>query len=230
MILSNNTAVAPGHLCQSPGEIRKSDENRFANPKLTFFCASVLILSLFTGCKNLRPVQDLTRYYVLSAADAPAATHSNQTLGIGIAPVEISPYLQNGHIVVRRGANEIHYSEYYEWAEHLDKGIQRALAADLSALMPSARVVTSSWQSGEVKVEINVSIQRFELDERGAAVLDCKWLVSTVAPPRTTHFKHSVIVKNGPALASNPAGAIGSLSDALVDLSKEIAGAVNSIP
>jgi len=185
-----------------------------------FFCVAM------AGCKSFRPVEDLTRYYILSPAaiaSTPAAPDTN--LVIGIAPVEIPSYLQSTRIAVRRGTNEIHYSEYREWAEHLNKGIQRVLAADIGILAPGVKTITSAWQSRDVKAEVHVTVRRFELDETGQATLDCEWQI--LSPNgQTIHTDVSFINKKGSPLPTNPAAAVNTLSEALADLGRKIAAAL----
>ncbi len=194
------------------------------------FFGALLALVFAMGCQNLRPVADLTHYYVLSAsAKAPSETQVNRDLTIGIAPVEIPAYLQSSHIVIRQGTNEIHYSGYSEWGEHLDNGVQRVLAGDLSVLLPGARTVTSTWQSNDVKAEVYVSIQRFELDENGEVALDCQWRIVNPGRSRVLRSNRFVFNKRGPSLAKDPTGAVSTLSEALVDLSKEIAAALAAL-
>jgi uncharacterized lipoprotein YmbA len=199
-------------------------------PRNTVFqCVALLSVFGFVGCKSFRPIEDLTRYYVLSAtATAPTGVHSNQGLAIGLAPVNIPDYLQNTRIAVRTGTNEIYYSEQRQWAEHLAKGIQRVLASDLSTLLPSARLITSAWQNGDVKTEVHVSIQRFELDETGEATLECEWRLLSPADGHVLRLDHAVISKKGPPLANNPTGAVHSLSEALEELSKQLAATLKT--
>jgi len=195
----------------------------------TLVSVSLLFVFAFAGCKNLRPVEDLNRFYVLSASGkAPAEGRANQNLTIGVAPVEAPGYLQSTRIAIRRGTNEIYYSEYRQWAEHLDKGIQRVLASDLSALLPSARVITSAWQIGDVKAEVHVSIHRFELDESGEATLECEWRILSPENGRVLRLEHALLSKKGPSLATNPTGAISTLSQLLGELSNQIAAALKT--
>jgi len=189
----------------------------------------LLSVFAFTGCKSFRPVEDLNRFYVLSAsANASTEVRANQSLSIGVAPVDLPGYLQSTRIAVRRGTNEIYYSEYGQWAEHLDKGIQRVLASDLSTLLPSARVITSSWQPGDVKSEVHVSIRRFELDESGQATLECEWRTISPENGRVLRLDHAIINKKGPPLATNPAGAVSTLSQTLGELTNQIAAALKT--
>jgi uncharacterized lipoprotein YmbA len=85
----------------------------------------VLALGL-SGCLNLKPVADTSRYFALMPLSAaPSASSAGPALGIG--GVEIPDYLQSKRIALRKGSNEIEYSESLKRAERLDKGIQRVL-------------------------------------------------------------------------------------------------------
>jgi uncharacterized protein len=194
-----------------------------------FITASFLVVFAFTGCKAFKPVEDLNRFYVLSAvAKASTEVPANQNLTFGVAPVDLPGYLQSTRITVRRGTNEIYYSDYHQWAEHLDKAVQRVLASDLSSLLPSARVISSAWQPGDVKAEVHVLIQRFDLDESGEVTLECEWRILAPNGGRVLHVDHSLIAKKGPPLAKNPTGAVSTLSQALAELSNQIAAALKN--
>jgi uncharacterized lipoprotein YmbA len=189
------------------------------------------LLSVFAvpGCKSFKPVEDVIRYYVLSGPTTSATgAHSSQGPTIGLAPVNIPGYLQNTRIAVRTGTNEIYYSEQRQWAEHLAKGIQRVLASDLLTLLPSARVITSAWQNDDVKAEIHISIQRFELDETGEATLECEWRLLSPADGHVLHLDHALINKKGPPLGKNATAAVNTLSQTLAELSNQIAAALKT--
>ena len=200
------------------------------NVRLVFTRITLLCMFAFTGCKSFRPVEDQARYFVLSAsAGAPTAAPSNEGPRIGIAPVQLPGYLQGTRIAIRRGTSEIYYSENHQWAERLDKGIQGVLASDLSRLLPSARVISSTWQNGDVKAEVHVSIQRFELDETGQATLECEWRILASDTGRVLRLEHALINKKGPPLAGNPIAAISTLSQALGEFSSQIAAALKTL-
>jgi uncharacterized lipoprotein YmbA len=195
----------------------------------TFIVVPLFLLSFFTGCKSFRPVEDLNRFYVLSAATKPSTeVRANQSVTIGVAPVDLPGYLQGTRIAIRRDTNEIYYPENCQWAEHLDKGIQRVLASDLSTLVPTARVITSAWQPGDVKSEVHVAIRRFELDDSGQATLECEWRIVSPDNSSVLHLDHALITKKGPPLATNPTGAVSTLSQALGELSNQIAATLKT--
>jgi uncharacterized lipoprotein YmbA len=192
--------------------------------------AAFLSVFAVVGCKSFRPVDDLIRYYVLSGTttSSTGGVHSSQGPTIGLAPVNIPGYLQNTRIAVRTGTNEVDYSEQRQWAEHLAKGIQRVLASDLSTVLPSTRVITSAWQNDDVKAEVHISIQRFELDETGEATLECEWRLLSPTDGHVLHLDHSLITKKGPPLGKNATGAVNTLSQTVAELSNQIAAALKT--
>ena len=191
-------------------------------PRLATLALSGLAL---TSCLNLKQVTDPTRFYVLSAMPAETAATVNPPgdLAVGLGRVDLPDYLLDNRIVLRQGAHEIHYAEYHRWAERLDKGVQRVLGANLSALLPSASVVLSAWRREDVKVEVYVSVQRFEFNERGQVVLEARWRITTPGGEKTWRSHHSQITRQGPVWHADPEGAVGVLSEALADLSRAIA-------
>jgi len=132
-------------------------------------------------------------------------------------------------MAIRRGTSEIYYPDNRQWAERLDKGIQRVMASDLSGLLPSARVLSSAWQPGDVKAEVHVSIQRFDLDETGQATLECEWKILASDTGGVLRVERALINKKGPPLAGNPTGAVSTLSQALGELSSQIAAALKTL-
>ena len=72
---------------------------------------------------------------------------------------------------MRTGTNEIIYLESIEWAERLSTGLQRVLAANIGNLLPTERVRLSMWGPEEVTVEVEVNVERFDVDSHGQGVL-----------------------------------------------------------
>jgi uncharacterized lipoprotein YmbA len=196
-----------------------------------WFAALALSALALAGCLNLKRVADPTRFYVLSAV--PAGTSdtvgSHGDLALGLGRVDIPAYLLDRRIALRQGANEINYSEYHRWAERLDIGLQRVLGANLSSQLSSDRVVLSAWQRGEVRAEVYVSVQRFECDERGRVVLEARWRIASPGGEKTLHASHSHITRQGPVLRDDPEGAVGELSQAVAELSRQITATVQSV-
>jgi uncharacterized protein len=194
-------------------------------PRLAALTLSALAL---TGCFGLNRVSDPARFYVLSAlpAESPAPAASRPSVGLG--RVDLPNYLLDRRIAVRQGANGIRYSQAHWWAERLDKGLQRALGANLSSSLSSDRVLLSNWLRGEVSAEVYVSVQRFEGDDRGQVVLEAQWRITSPGGETTWRADHSLITRQGPGIGADPDAAVTTLSQAVAELSRQIAVAMQT--
>ena len=167
----------------------------------------------------------VTEQYVLSTelpVTRPVAVGQSD-LAVGVAAVEIPSYLLDRRIAVGRATHELTYLDNDRWAERLDKGMQRVIAANLEALLPSDRVFLSAWRRGEVSTEVYVSIRRFETDEDGRIVLEAHWRITSPGGERTWRADHLLVSRKGPSFRADPQGAVGILSTALAEVSARIA-------
>jgi uncharacterized lipoprotein YmbA len=113
----------------------------FAIPRRALTLLSgAIIACVLTSCAFLQPRADPTKFYVLTAPKAPwqpAAAEKPVRYKIGLRAIEMPAYLRTKLMVVRTGANEIHFAEFDRWGEPLDEGISRvmkeALRSDDSA-------------------------------------------------------------------------------------------------
>jgi uncharacterized protein len=139
----------------------------------------VLLAGLVTGCVNLAPQTDATRFYVLEAATpdaAPADTGCSRTVLIG--PVRLAGHLEQPTLVERVGDHEVRYLEWHRWAEPLTQAVPRALVRRLASELPADCVagfqrVTPSADTLQVEIEID----RLELTSGNQAVLAASWRI-----------------------------------------------------
>jgi uncharacterized lipoprotein YmbA len=198
-------------------------------PRMSLPLAAVALIGLsLTSCLNLKRVSDPMRFYVLSPipGTAQAAGGGGDDLAVGVGPVEIPAYLMDRRMVVRHGGHEVSYSEYDRWAERLDKGIQRVVAANLASLLPSNRVSVSAWQRSDVAAEVYISVLRFETDDQGRVVLEARWRITSPGGETTWQSGHSSFTRPGPNLRANPDAGVGELSQALAELCQPISEAL----
>lgn len=180
--------------------------------KLTIAACALVIAA---GCSLLRPVEDERRTFILVAEPLPAAPTAIKGLGIG--RVEAPSYLKPKAIAIRKGT-EIEYSSKYFWAEPVDAGIQRTLAAYLG----SSNVFSGAWRRDHVSHEIYVTVDRFEIDERGLARLKASWRITGPGASVILDSGSFEAQKSGPRLLDDPGAATISLSDTLGQLAEEI--------
>ena len=189
--------------------------------------AAALVPFLTSGCLNLKPAEDPIRYFLLHpmAEAGEARAETPEDLRLGIAPVVVPNYLTKPWIVVRTSRTEIRYSDYDKWAENVDKGVQRVLAENLALLLHTDRVRLNSWKGAHEDLVLHLTLQRLEVDEEGQVVLEALWQISG----RRAASGRQVVVLSGPAPAADPSGAVVTMSQAVAELSRTIAQAIQEL-
>jgi hypothetical protein len=192
--------------------------------KALLFASGVVLLS---GCLSFDPVEDSVRVFVLSpaaAAGGPAA--AKEAPAVGIFPVEIPAHLRKEALAVRKGANELQYVEASRWGERLDKGLQRVIGHNLSLLLGSDCVHLSVWRREEVRCELQVVVDRLEMMDTGEVALEAVWRVTAPGGEKGLAARRARVARTGPSPLKDPAGAVAALSDAVGELSREIARSI----
>jgi len=148
----------------------------------------VKILIMFTclavigGCVNLgKGTVDPTQFFLLSAPgweDRQEQTGQEDGLVIGVGPVSIPGYLKRSHIITRNTENEIQLAEFHRWGEHLEDGIPRVIAENISGQMPDDWVIVYPWRK-DVRPDFRVSVEvyRFDAVFEGNATLNVQWIL-----------------------------------------------------
>ncbi|MCL7980549.1 MAG: PqiC family protein [marine benthic group bacterium] len=145
--------------------------------------ALVLIVgALSIGACSFGPQEDPTRFYLLSSGEDPAPSTGPVLdpgrVNVGIGPFSIPGYLDRSQFVRRLGPNEVNPIEAARWAESLNEGFERVLAASLDERIPGVSVYSHPWRATTLTQWIVTgSIHRFETDSSGEAVLDITWRV-----------------------------------------------------
>ena len=199
-----------------------------AQPFFTTLGAAGAALLGFVGCSFLKPSGVEPRSFVLTALPAAGAPPGRTATSLGVATVKVPSYLLRNSMAVRRGTNEVAYLEAASWAERLDLGLQRVLAANLATLLPTDRVHLSAWEPSDVSVEVFVTVEQFDVDEKGAGVLTAWWrLVSPVGERelKTGRFHRT---QPGPVPRTDPQGATATMSALVADFSRELTEVIKS--
>ena len=214
---------------QSPPPPRVKAEGRSFRPPVLACLLLALAAGLsLTGCFGfLKPDKSSARHFVLTSlpAAAPAAA-PHASVAVGMGPVKLAAYLFNTYFAVRNGTNEIDYLPSVLWAERLDTGLQRVLAADLATLLPTDQIRLSAWQNVDVSVEVYIAIDRFDVDARGQGVLVAWWRILSPGGEKILKAGESRLTSQGPPPNADPSGAVSTLSKLAADLSRQLAQAV----
>ena len=182
-----------------------------------------LCLLAMAGCGG-RSVP--THFYLLAPqgkVPSPAAGDGN-AMTIGVGPARLPPYLDRPQIVTRKSQDEIGLSEFELWGEPLTDGVARAIAEDLRALLPSARVALFPWVGPRVvQYQVLVDVVRFDGSPGGPVALEASWRIlgEDRKDVREGQFTHSE-----PTREPGYVALVGAMSRSLGALSREIAAAL----
>ena len=181
-----------------------------------------------TGCFGfLKPARATARHFVLTPLPATGpAKVAPGALAVGVGQVKLPAYLFDTSLAVRKGTNEVEYLPTVLWAERLDTGIHRVLAANLATLLPTDQVRLSAWRSEDVSVEVYVAIERFDVDAGGHVVLVAWWRILAPGGEKVLKAGEVRLTRQGPPPDADPSGAIATLSGLVADLSRQLAQAL----
>jgi uncharacterized protein len=196
-------------------------------PRFAAFLLSVALCAGFAGCSFLKPAKFTARHFVLTPmpATAPLSTASG-SIALGIGQVKLPAYLFNTSLAVRKGTNEIEYLQSAIWAERLDTGFQRVLAANLATALLSDRIYLSAWRKDDVCAEVHVAIEQFDVDANGRGVLVARWRILSAGGETLLKAGSSRLSRQGPPPDAGASGAIATLSELVADLSRQLAQAL----
>lgn len=197
-------------------------------------CSAALLLN---GCL-FKPVTVSTRRFLLApipnselaspdSGGARSERAGAEPLSVGVGVVKMPAYLLRSSLAVRNGASEIDYVEDAVWAERLDQSFQRALAANLSMLLPSDRVYLSPWERDQVKVRVFVSVEQFDVDTQGQARLTASWRLTAPGSDKLLKSGQTRLARTAPAPRGNPQAIATVLSSLTADFSRELTQAVH---
>jgi uncharacterized lipoprotein YmbA len=127
-----------------------------------------------SGCASSPP----TRLYVLPSMTGAetASPAAPRDLTIGVGPVTLSPYLDRLPIVTRASRARLVLGEFDQWAASLQDLVTRALAENLSRLIPTDRVVLHPWsRTVELDYQVTVDVMQFDAGPSGEVVLAARW-------------------------------------------------------
>ena len=181
----------------------------------------LFLVFLLGACSSTPPVA----YYTLNTLpemqqEIPAAV-MDDTLAIGVGPVEFPKFLDRPQIVTRKSQNQIEVSDFHRWAGSFPGDFSRVLAKNISILLPSDRVAVYPWGeqfSPTYRVKLDVEQFDGQLGER--VVLDVTWMVTDQEGTNKLVVRKSLIEE--PVSDKTYEALVVAESNALVTLSRTI--------
>jgi len=137
---------------------------------LFFLLSSVLFLS---GCLNLSPDEDPTRFYVLSSSQK--SVQLNDQTHLAIRSVGLADYVDNSKIVERVNEHEISYLALHRWGGHLDALIGQVVADEIEQSWEGIYATVGVDRRAHWQMDLNVL--RFDRLNGGGAEVVFEWIL-----------------------------------------------------
>jgi uncharacterized protein len=189
----------------------------------------VFIISvILNGCAVSEP----TRFYILSPMDKPekpmprSCSHAGPKT-ISITPIELPKYLDRPQIMTRLNENQLHLSEFDQWAEPLKDNIPDVIARNLRSLLCADIAVFPMTMARQSDFRLSISIIRLEGVPGGHAYLEVRWSVSDNQAKEPLFAKESSYAE--PVRSCDYKGLVSAYSRLFASLSREIADSFTQV-
>ena len=190
------------------------------------------LLAALAGCSNFfAPRADPSRFFVLSVRPAPSLDFPAwvRARSYGVGPITLPEYLERPTMVTRVSDAEIRPTHQDRWAEPIEKGVLRVLREDLRRCLDAPRVIAFPWYASErPDLAVSIDVQRFEREPTGAAYLLAHWSVRDAATGASLVRGDTSGHRDSPA--ADESGSVDAQSDLLMQLAREIAEGIATIP
>ena len=177
----------------------------------------VLMAALALGaCGRSKEAQ----LYVLNPIAAQKKTNHYTYLHIGIDEVKIPGYIEKLPLAIHYTPHQVTMEEYHQWAEALDKNIERVIKTNLATLLPGALVAISPWDVlFKPNYHLQITMPLFTVDINGNSILRAEYLIyhdEQLIAKRDVYYYQKIPVVT-------PEKLVISMNSNLTSLSRDIA-------
>jgi uncharacterized protein len=203
------------------------------NPAINAVLTGALIALSVAGCGTFSPRPDPSRFFTLSSLpQVEQATLKNSTrpekMFLGIGPIKLPSYLDRQELIVRSAQNRFEVSENDRWAEPLQENFSRVLSENLALLLDTDLIVIYPWSpANRPRYHVEIEVLRLEANSERNGQLFARWSVLDGADKKVAVVKESRVTRNAKDKSTD--GSVAALSEAVGELSREIADAVSAI-
>jgi uncharacterized lipoprotein YmbA len=130
-------------------------------------------------------------------------------------------------MVTRLSATELSIDEFHRWGSGLEAEVLSALGQNLSGLLGTHRVAIYPGDSFDTDYRVMADIRDFQANASDEVLLKVQWVIEDARENETLMVRESVIRKT--AASSAPAARVEAHNEALAELSREIAAAIQAM-
>lgn len=188
---------------------------------------SILAAGALAACGSSPPVN----YYNLEPVAAGTSVVKTDVPILSVGPLRVPEYLSRPQLVTRGPGSSMIIDDFNRWAEPLDHSIHRVVSGNIDNLMDRLIVVAFPTSSLiDVNYRLLGTIERFDVDEGGQAVLVVQWGVgdtegTSVVPARRSRYTATASSGSSDATVRAMAEVISRFSQ---DVANEMASVVAS--
>ena len=192
-----------------------------------------LIALSLAACGTFSPRPDPSRFFTLSSLpQVEQGSLRNSTrpekMLLGIGPIRFPGYLDRQELVIRSAQNRFDVSEHDRWAEPLQENFSRVLSENLALLLNTDLIIIYPWSpTNRPQYNVEIDVLRLEPNSERDGQLFARWSVVHSGDKKVAVVKESRIIRNAKEKSTD--GSVAALSEAVGDLSREIAETVSAI-
>lgn len=177
--------------------------------RISTTAAAIACIAMISGCVNLKPVEDNTSFYVLSAERD--AFEGEISTRVAVRSIDLRDYLKTSQIARLDKGNEITYLSAHRWAGDLDMMIGMVVADELENLSPGTYATVDDTANADLNIDLDVL--NFNITSSGNAEVVLEWKIQD-------HSTREVIAEgrsraSASSTSSDPADQVGALETAL---------------
>src|SRR5262249_51213301 len=138
--------------------------------------------------------------------------------------------LDRTQIVTRTDADQVNLAHFHRWAEPLQEGIERVLAEEIGARVPTDRIATFPWRgvvARTLQYQVVVALTRFDGRPGGDITLDARWRILGRDGDELA-FRRSTLIEAAAGPGYDPM--VAAMTRTLVTLGQEIAAEIRAMP
>ena len=190
---------------------------KYIGPLLSVAVAAFALFA--AGCASAP-----SKFYTLSAAAAADDTPA-VPCAIVVGPVTVPTLVDRPQFTLQVTPNRVEQDEFNRWAEPLNENIARVVAYNLSVLLGTTDVATTTRASMKPGYQVAINLERFDSVPGKSAKIDAQWTVQKL-PAGTMISGHTA--GEEPVKGNDPEALAKAHSQALAKLSRDIAASIRA--
>lgn len=165
-------------------------------------------------------------FYTLGAVAAQGDAGTVRPVSVVVASVTVPDLVDRPQFVIRVSDNQVKLDEFARWADPLKSQIPRVIAANLTLLLPGARVSVYPLNADAgTPYSVRVDFQRFDGAPGEGATVEALWSVS---PPKGNASVNGHTLVHEPAAGPGDEALAAAYSAGLGVVSRDIAAAIQA--